>query len=669
MDEMNSIYKKPFLLFIFLSCFGIQAYSQRIYSVIFNQLPKDMQLYARDNNNMAEVPISGYKEIPGWNYFSVITYRNGVRVGYTKSVLNYAGKSSATFDLRPKIKAEMADYSFEVFACRQADSLSMVTRTDIVAGDFYVISGQSNGAATIFGGWSSKYCRTIGRIPDSSPAIGAGDTLWIPAAWSWTYVGAWGMQLQRSILEKYGIPTCVINGSLPGAKISQFLDRDAVTPSAPTSLYGLLLNRVSKAKPTRIRGFFWYQGEQEAIEGITTYEQQFRQLYSYWEKDYTMVDEFIVMQINVFWSPVAGQIRDFQRRSKYLFAKTEHYSTLGLPVSDDGIHYLIDGYQILGQRLFEFLGPKHYGSTDAEVSCADVKKIFYSSADKTKITMVFDEGQKLKWPADTSIKGTNGSPVTMSSRNFFYLDGDNSKPASVKSGEAAGNRVTLTMNEAVKAKTINYLPIVKPENVSVFRGPYITNSRGLWIFSFENVAIYDALAIPSFTAGESTAGMTVTVKWQAAAGATTYVLEKKIADAAVFTKVKEFDDKTLSYDDKDVTSNVKYTYRIQAISATSESPFLESSITFSPILAVEPQNEGKLMNVYPNPVLDKINIQFKQASSGVLNVINKRGQNLYSEKISLKNEHFINAVFLPAGDYIISFKNEKGDIVNQKVVK
>jgi len=96
---------------------------------------------------------------------------------------------------------------------------------------------------------------------------------------------------------------------------------------------------------------------------------------------------------------------------------------------------------------------------------------------------------------------------------------------------------------------------------------------------------------------------------------------------------------------------------------------LESSITFSPILAVEPQNEGKLMNVYPNPVLDKINIQFKQASSGVLNVINKRGQNLYSEKISLKNEHFINAVFLPAGDYIISFKNEKGDIVNQKVVK
>lgn len=666
---MNSIYKKPLLLFIFLSCFGIQAYSQRIYSVIFNQLPKDMQLYARDNNNMAEVPISGYIEIPGWNYFSVITYRNGVRIGYTKSVLNYSGKSSATFDLRPKIKAEMADYSFEVFACRQADSLSMVTRTDIVAGDFYVISGQSNGAATIFGGWSSKYCRTIGRTPDASAAIGAGDTLWIPAAWSWTYVGAWGMQLQRSILEKYGIPTCVINGSLPGAKISQFLDRDAVTPSAPTSLYGLLLNRVSKAKPTRIRGFFWYQGEQEAIEGITTYEQQFRQLYSYWEKDYTMVDEFIVMQINVFWSPVAGQIRDFQRRSKYLFAKTEHYSTLGLPVSDDGIHYLIDGYQILGQRLFEFLGPKHYGSTDAEVSCADVKKIFYSSADKTKITMVFDEGQKLKWPADTSIKGTNGSPVTMSSRNFFYLDGDNSKPASVKSGEAAGNRVTLTMNEAVKAKTINYLPIVKPENVSVFRGPYITNSRGLWIFSFENVAIYDALIIPSLTANESTAGISVDVKWQAATGATTYILEKKTTDAAGFVKVKEFDDKTLIYNDKDVTANVKYTYRIQAISATSESPLVETSVSFSPILAVEPRESNLLWKIYPNPVNDYLDIEFKNSTTGILKIFNLKGQSVHTAELKANKTYSVGSSIWPSGSYIISIKNVNGSTMSQKVIK
>lgn len=666
---MNSICKKFFLLFLFLSCFGLETYAQRFYSVVFDKLPKDMQLYARDDNNFAEIPISGVVEATGWDHVSVVTFRNQDRIGYAKSAISYGGKTTGNFDLKSKIKAEMADYSFEVYVCKQADSVLVVRRTEVVAGDFYVISGQSNGAATIFGGWSSKYCRTIGRTPDASPAIGAGDTLWIPAAWSWTYVGAWGMQLQRSILEKYGIPTCVINGSLPGAKISQFLDRDAVTPSAPTSLYGLLLNRVTKAKPTRIRGFFWYQGEQEAIEGITTYEQQFRQLYGYWQKDYTMVDEFIIMQINVFWSPVAGEIRDFQRRSKYIFAKTEHYSTLGLPVSDDGIHYLIDGYQILGQRLFEFLGPKHYGSTDTEVSCADVKKIFYSSADKTKITMVFDEGQKLKWPADTNITGINGSSVTMSSRNFFFLDGDNSKPASVKSGEATGNRVTLTMNEAVKAKTINYLPINKPENVAVFRGPYIKNSRGLWIFSFNNVTIYDALIIPSFTAGESTSGMNVTVKWQAAAGAATYILEKKTADAAAFVKVKEFDDKTLSYDDKDVTSNVKYTYRIQAMSATSESPFLESAITFSPILAVELEHKNELMNVYPNPVLDKITVQFKQVSSGVLNVINKQGQNLFSEKISLKKEHFINAAFLPAGAYIISFKNEKGDVVNQKVVK
>ena len=90
---MNSIYKKTFLLLIFLFCIGLETYAQRFYSVVFDKLPKDMQLYARDNNSFAEIPISGVVEAAGWDHVSVVTFRNQDRISYSKSAIVYGGKT------------------------------------------------------------------------------------------------------------------------------------------------------------------------------------------------------------------------------------------------------------------------------------------------------------------------------------------------------------------------------------------------------------------------------------------------------------------------------------------------------------------------------------------------------------------------------------------------
>jgi len=500
---MNFTFKNLFsLLIFFILSAGVETYGQRVYSVVFTQLPKDNQLYARDDNNMAEVPIAGFIEIPGWSHFSVITYRNGVRVGYNKSVLNYAGKNSATFEFKPTIKAELADYSFEVFACTLKDSLSMITRSEVVAGDFYVISGQSNASATMFGSWSSKYARTIARIPDNNPSIGAGDTLWIPSAWSWTYVGAWGLELQKSIIEQEGIPTCVINGSLPGKKLAEFLERDDANPASPNSLYGSLLYRVGKAKPTRIRAFFWMHGEQEVFEYITNYASEYDLMYKNWMKDYPQVDKFIVVQTNVILlnhdnkNPVGGSIRDFLRRTKYLYAKTDHFTPIAVP-GYDGVHYTRPGFEEIGRRFFRFIRPTIYKSTDTDnVQCPDIIKAAYTSEQKNEIVLTFDEGQVLKWSADTTVKGENGQPLLLSLKNFFYLDNDETKQQ-VLSGKVDGNKVILTLKESSAATKITYLPSFFPANlpepaglkIGFLSGPFLVNKRGLGAFSFHNVAI------------------------------------------------------------------------------------------------------------------------------------------------------------------------------------
>lgn len=490
----------PAILFIF--CVPQTILAQRFYSIVFSQLPRDMQLYARDDSSKAIVPFAGMIEIPGWNYLSVVTYRNGERVGYNKSVLNYAGKTSADFDLKPEIKAEMADYSFEVFACKGTDSISVVTRKEIVAGDFFVINGQSNAAAGIFGNWSSKYARTIGRIPDNNPIISPGDTLWIPAAWSWTYVGAWGLELQRTILEEEGIPTCIINGAIPGKKMDDFLIRDEKNPANASTMYGGLLKRVNVAQPTRIRSFIWMHGEQDVLEYIPNYAEKYDRLYKFWIKDYPAVEQYLVVQTNLILmddhkpNPLGGTVRNFLRKTKYIYPKTEHFTAIGTP-GYDGVHYARSGYEELGRRIFRFFRPKLYNSSDSlNVTCPDIIKAEFTSEKNNEIALTFSEGADLVWPSDTTVTGEDGNPLVLRLKDFFYLDEDETREA-ILSGRAEGNKVILTLKESLNASKISYLPSYMPKNLpdpndygtGLLSGPFLRNKRELGAFSFTDVDI------------------------------------------------------------------------------------------------------------------------------------------------------------------------------------
>jgi len=584
---MNFTFKKLIASFLILLFLGAGASAQRVSFVAFRQLPRDMQLYARDDNNMAEVPVSGRVEEAGYDHMSVVTFRNNTRTGYNKSVLNYAGNSFASFDIKPKIKAEMADYSVEIYACRTNDSLLIARKNEIVAGDFFVINGQSNASAIHFGDWGSKYCRTVGRIPDDNPGMTPGDTLWIQSSWSWPYVGAWGLQLQRKILENNGIPTCVINGSSPGSKIAWHTERNAANPTSP-SLYGNLLARIKVANPSKIRDFFWYQGEQEVLEDIRDYPEQYDKLFKFWQMDYPMVDKFIVLQITVLFNPfyVAGTIRDFQRRTKYLYPRSDHFSTMGLPYFD-GIHYDIKGYNELGKRLYNFIGPDLYKSAPIDnAATPDIKKAFYTTDKKDAITLIFDEGQKLVWPKDTLIEDVNYNFFAKSLREVFYFDGDESesKAPVVKEGTATENRVNLTLFGSSSAKKLNYLPAYKGEKIRIYYGPYLTNVKGLGAFSFQNVDINDALIISNLKAEENTL-KTVDVSWTTIPGAA-YILYRKAEGEQSFTKVQDLTTTQISYNDVNVSPEKLYTYRIQAISSGSESEVKEVSIKTSPVLAL-----------------------------------------------------------------------------------
>lgn len=678
---MNFTHRKfLLLLLLMLGSAGISR-AQRIYSVVFDKLPKDMQLYARGDDNMADVPISGIIELPGWDHMSVVVFRNNERIGYQRSAINYGGKTTGTFSMTARIKAEMADYSFEVYACHEADSVQMIRRNEVVAGDFYVISGQSNAAATIFGGWSSKYARTIARTPDGNPSILPGDTLWTVAAWSWTYVGAWGLEMQRSILEKDSIPTCVINGSLPGKKLSEFLSRDPRDPTS-FSLYGGLLKRVRVAKASRIRAFIWMHGEQEVFENIGNYGQEYDQLYNFWKEDYPQVDQFVVVQSNLIIlrndtpNPVGGVTRDFLRRTKYLYPKTDHFAAIGTP-GYDGVHYERSGFEEFGRRMYRFLAPTVYKSKDSDnVRTPDIRKAFYTNKEKKEITLMFDEGQVLKWPADSTVKGQDGKPLVLSLKNFFYLDGDEKK-AAFSAGKAEGNQVTLTLKEPSAATTISYLPSFYPDNlpliepfsfnIAIYTGPYLLNKRGLGAFSFDKVGI--GVLLPNVELSANRTFNSVILSWKAVEGATGYVLEKKTADTGSYVLIKNLDSKSLILEDKEIEINATYTYRIHAVSDVSQSAYATARVDLTPILGVEQNGKDLTWQIYPNPVDEVLKVGFRDAESGVIQIFNAAGQSRVRSEYKFVKDWELNISKWPAGIYLLKVEQKNGFSAAQKFIK
>lgn len=678
---MNFTHSKLFLLSFFLCCTIGSASAQRFFAVVFDKLPRDMQLYARADDNLADVPISGVIELAGWDHMSVVTFRNNQRVGYQKSAIDYGGKTTGKFAMKPRIKAEMADYSFEVYACHESDSALIVRRNEVVAGDFYVIAGQSNAAATIFGAWSSKYARTIARIPDNDPSITPRDTIWTAAAWSWTYVGAWGLEMQKEILERDSIPTCVINSSLPGAKVSAFLSRDP-RDSTSFSLYGGLVKRVRVANPARIRAFIWMHGEQEVFENIGNYAEEYDQLYKLWAHDYPEVEQFVVVQSNLIIlrndtpNPVGGSVRDFLRRTKYIYPKTDHFTAIGTP-DYDGVHYHRSGFEEFGRRMYRFFAPRVYGSKDTDnVRSPDIKKAFYTNAEKKEITLIFDEGQNLKWPSDSTVKGQDGKPLVLSLKNFFFLDGDEKK-APFSAGKAEGNQVTLTLKESSAATKISYLPSFYPDNlpliepfsfnIAIFTGPYLRNKRGLGAFSFDNVGI--GMLLPNVALAANRTYNSVILTWPAVETATSYVLQRKKSDTAPYEVLKELNGQSLSFEDRDIELNATYTYRIQAFSDISQSGYSTATVNLSPILGNEIGAKNMLWQMFPNPADRVLRVEFKNAATGSLSVLNVKGQILHRKSLKASTGEEINVAGWPTGTYLLNFENQAGVRTAQQFIK
>ena len=649
-------YLLPILLTI-TSVVTSNAQSQHVGWVVFDQLPKNYQLYARADDNTAQVPITGRSsDFKNWNYMSVITYRNGQPISYHRSNFKPLNAGQASFEMYPTIKAEKADYSFDVYCCNATDSIPMAQCKDVVAGDIYVIYGQSNANAILGSPVSDKYIRTFSRTPSiTNVGVSDADTSWINAAWTVSPVGYWGLELQNLILQKYGIPTCVINGAFPGTS----LDELTYFQGQPSNYYNHLKLRVSKSHASRIRAFFFYQGENDAFIHTANYPELFDKLQKLWQKDYyPIVDEFIVMQMDVPFlvSNTASAIRELQRKVPSLYEKMNSFATVGQP-GYDGVHYNSQGYSTLANRLLRYLAPKHYKSTDTQgLRAPDIQKVYYKDETASELVLQFD--QPVLWPTDSLI-----GFYTLSLKNFFYINGNESNVLPITSASAQENQIHLKLSRPVALSSLTYLPSHSQNlPISPFIGPYIKNSRGLAAFTFHQFPVGNALATPTLEARIQNG--VVRLSWPAVDGAQAYRIERRLTHSATFEYLTSVDQ--TQFRDLTVEAQQSYTYRVKAISTYSESAYSQADVQTSWI-SQEYLNQS--LSLGPNPASDHLSVTFGPTLSGTLQIYTLQGALIHQQSFTQQKTDELILSQLQPGTYVLSLLTNEGVKVSKRFIK
>ncbi|MBL8027605.1 MAG: T9SS type A sorting domain-containing protein [Fibrobacteres bacterium] len=441
-------------------------------NVSFYEKPENCQLYPRDNNNDGNVKISGKVLDKGLDSMIVVVYRNWKPFNRFSCRLLYQN-DSAKFNFDVKIPAELAEFNFQIMV-----DTTLVARADsVVAGDVYMIDGQSN-ASTLGDGELFEFVRSY--------RFQTNDT-----GWCLGKEGTWGQEIGSLINNNYHIPVCFINGGVGSTGIGEHFKG--------TSIYKSILSRAVKGKVVNdIKAIFWNQGEANSYGNglnpeqtyIPTYINAFDTLLKQWLTDYPNVQNVYVFQIGQ--EPMSGTsaIREAIRRIPRKHSNVKTMVTVSSP--QHGNHFGGTGYRDMGQNMYRLVARDFYGSADTvAITPPNLKRAFYTSSYKDHIALEFD--QPVIWT--DSQHQTLRTDTVCYMRDYIALD---TTWMLIDSGwSASGNRIILKLKSPSNASTITYLKnagVVSnswdgtgywPDKIGgMYDGPYLRNSHGIGAFTF-----------------------------------------------------------------------------------------------------------------------------------------------------------------------------------------
>jgi hypothetical protein len=471
--------------------------------------PKDYQLYPRDiSSNKANIHVSGnVDESSGYTEVRLKRYRDGSLAKTINVPLTY-NNGSASYDISDQITAELKNYKYSLYGFKNLQETLIKTANNVVAGDAYIVQGQSNATANLRGPFSTA---NNADDPSNSPnrnfvrVYGNGSTsLSYTHGWfigrgnSWYdtdgQTGQWGMRLGSNLAGAENIPIAIINGSNPGQRISYFKRNDN-NPSDPNTNYGRLLIRITESGlKNNIRAILWHQGESDIVgalstSGLTTdqYKNAFTDLVNDWKADYPGLSKFYIFQIRFGCGmSSADNALKIQEAQRQLDKESSEILTLGTgntnQLFDGGslnyCHYnLYDGYKNFADWLTRVIRRDLYNDNifGADIESPEPQSASFSIVDPNGIAS----------QVSLSLKNQNSQ---------FNISGDLSNLIRLDGGSYSISNVSISGNNLLVNFSRNSGTNSNPTSIS-YRGhensssPMLSNSSGMSMIYFDKIPI------------------------------------------------------------------------------------------------------------------------------------------------------------------------------------
>ncbi|GAA3628367.1 sialate O-acetylesterase [Flavivirga jejuensis] len=461
--------------------------------------PEDFQLYARNKSDSAKVFISGLvKGTPNFKEYTLKVFKNGELYDTQKDTLK-----NKKFSLSTKIDAGLHQFKFEFYIKKNnADSLYL-TANNVVCGDAYIITGQSNShASSSLSTYSSPYCRSFGvktgfesynnKDKKVRWGLATGNCPNLKGVGGWFKknphgVGVWGMELMRLIVEKHQVPVCIINGGSGSSSIEQNMLYPE-KPSLETS-FGRLAYRVNQAGlKNNIKAILWHQGETNTntLKGAESYESNFDTLFNDWKRVYLGLEKVYLFQLHPgCGGDYASKLREKQYQISEKYDMVDIMSTNSV-IGHDGCHFSYEGYLEFAHRIFPLISGDFYNEKpDGIITPPKLEYAYY--LDNNNIVLKFD--QPINYNDKKKVKGN----IHYLKNQFFFSKGNSAEQVSnmVENITINHDKLTLKVKKNSVFDKITYVPNKFYLNTKdVYNGPWIKGSENkLGALSFYNKKI------------------------------------------------------------------------------------------------------------------------------------------------------------------------------------
>jgi hypothetical protein len=658
--------------------------------VTFSAFPKNKQLYPRKLSgpdiNKGLVKFTGSVQFfPSTSYLiKKFRYAEGDNLAGDGTYLeSFNLPVNGAFDITDKIPAERANYRYQLFKVVSGTETAQTTEArEVVAGDAFIVNGQSNAASQAFDGDAqtpnaSNFIRTFGDMKTSSYNrtdwfIARGDGYDYsgygnPNNFIQGHIGQWGIRMARLLLDQFNVPICILNGAFTGADISYFLKTRVA--SEEQNNYLRMYTRIENADlKESVRGIFWFQGESDGIFDYPDYKLHLSTLHDDWKADYPGLEKVFIFQIKAgCWNYSQQQINQHLRiqQDQRSFADEQAdvvlIGTNHIQNGPDNCHYVYsNGYEKIGLVASSYVSKELNNAVVPANAFSPQPVQAYQSA-PGKIQLVLDQP---------------GENITIDAgyTNNVRLEGGGTYTVTGLSKLDNGANQHVIVIDYTKSDPGDPNPTgITAWDVAGSNLPGLYNSNGLGLVSFENFAVFEAPLPLKF-------GYLQAIKKNDGAEINWEVLNNEIysiyeiqhsTDARSWEKAGLVSAKNgavgqYTFFESGLPSGKVY-YRIKGVKK-------DGDWDYSTVLSITGSGSATEFSVYPNPLESNSMIRFRKQQAGrvQLSLFNLNGRQLASRSYDLRpGEQFIPvpmAADLATGIYMLKITDGER-VYQQKLVK